>query len=173
MSYTTIFKVPKEGEVETYAEFNNARRGAFNVWAVMAKEYLNIEPLPVFDDDKNWNCIWGLSDSDEVLYSDRIVMEATFDKVMVKRENLLTLAKAMDDFCTRYEPGSLPEQVQTLRELFKDEDCFAVCWQQTSVTCAWEEESDEELDEYGDEISRNYDVSKDTKHYFLFDRLKL
>jgi len=172
MSYTTLFKVPKSGEIEDYAEFKNAFRGAFNVWSEMAKAFLCMEDLPM-SRDGGMKQVWDLAQSENVPLNDRIVMASTFDRVMVKREHLFLVAAAMDDFANRYDPGHLPEQAKKLRELAKDESCFAVCWRQTSVTADMWMEQTGEIDEYGDIGYRMYDVSKDNNHWFLFDEIPL
>ncbi len=174
MSYTTLFKVPESGEIEDYADINNSLRGAFSVWSEMAKVYLGMEYLPMSGNrDERMQLVWDLSKSERVPLNDRIVMASTFDRVMFKREHLLTTATAMDDFGNRHDPGHLPEQARKLRELAQDESCFAVCWRQTSVTSDMWMEHTGELDENGDMGYRMYDVSKDDNHWFLFDEIPL
>ncbi len=166
MSYTTLYKVPENGEIEDYAEFKNAYQGAFNVWSEMAKAYLGMEHSPMFGSMKP---IWDMADDDRALLNDRIVLASTFDWVMVKREHLSVVADAMDDFGKRYEPGHLPEQAKKLRELTQDKSCYAVCWCQTSVTDMWNRAC---VGNDG-ETSRLYDVSRDNDHWFLFDDIPL
>lgn len=167
MSYTTLYKVPRSGEIEEYATFRNAFQGAFNIWTEVAKSYLGMEYLPA-----DMEVLWKLSQDHEVIHNDRIVLATTFDYVMIRREHLLVVAEAMDDFCRRYEPGHLPEQAEKLRELAQDESCYAACWRQTSVTDMWMVRSGE-LDEYDDPRYLMYDVSEDTDHWFLFDKMPL
>lgn len=169
MSYTTIYKVPEKGEIENYAEFKNSHRGAFNVWTEMARRYLGMEMLPMFRDG-GMRPIWDLARNPEIPENDRIVMMSTFDRVMVKREDLPRLIEAFRDFGSRFEPGSLLEQAKALEKLVSDSTCYAVCWNQTSVNSDhWQiGEGDPEVED--DYKLRMYDISKDTDHWFMFDQ---
>lgn len=165
MSYTTLYLVPEEGEVESYAEFKNAFQGSFNVWSEMGKSYLGMENVSFV----NMKPVWNLFKDGKVLLNDRIVLASTFDWIMVKREHLSVVVDAMDDFSKRYESGHLPEQAEKLRELAHDESCYAACWCQTSVVGdMWERVDAEEEETY-----RMYDISRDTDHWFLFDDMPL
>lgn len=168
MSYTTIYKVPEKGEIENYAEFKNAWRGALNVWTEMAKRYLGMEMLPMFREG-GMRPVWDLSEDPEIPENDRIVMASTFDNVMVEREDLPRLVEAYRDFATRFEPGSLLEQAEVLEKLAADPTCFAVCWNQTSVNSdTWmKPEGDPDIED--DYRLRMYDISKDNGHWFLFE----
>jgi hypothetical protein len=167
MSYTELFLVPERGEVYCVAEFKNAFRGAMMVWGQMGSYYLALGSLELMLQD-NMQRVWNLWKNDCVPLSDRIVMGATFDRVMVRRENIPRLVNAIRDYATRFDPGHLLDQVEKLLELANDSECFAVCWNQTSVNAdAWYVQTDE-LDKYDDHIYRMYDVSRDTGHWFLF-----
>lgn len=163
--------MPEVGEIEPYAEFKNSFLGAYTVWDEMGKFYLGLAVLPKLRDE-GMRAVWDLWKNEAALLNDRIVMAATFDRVMVRRSRLEEVAAAMDDFAARHAPGHLPQQAQALRELTTAEDCFAVCWQQTSVSAdVWMTDTGE-VDEYGQSIWRPYDVSKDEEHWFLFDELE-
>lgn len=170
MSSTTLFKVPERGEIYPYAEFKNSYLGAYTVWEEMGRAYLGLNIISMGMGELR--PIWDLWKNEKVLLNDRIVMAATFDRVMVRRDFLPRVATAMDDFAARHSPGHLLYQAEKLRELATLANCFAICWNQTSVNGgAWMTET-EERDEYGEKIWRYYDVSKDTDHWFLFDELR-
>lgn len=170
MSYTEMFKVPETGPIEHVADFSNAFLSAWHVWSEMAKAYLGQEASHLMSQG-NMQRVWDLWKHDVPL-SHRIVMLFTFDNVMVKRENFLRLAKAMDAFADRFGPGTLRLQAEKLRELYGNPTIYAMCWNQTSVNAdAWWVR-DETLPGDEDEQYRLYDISKDTGHWFLFDRFQ-
>lgn len=167
MSCTEMYKVTTNGDVEEYAEFGNAFLGAFNVWREMSKHYLGFESLH----DQATESVWGLWKSHEVPMNDRIVMASTFDRVMVRRESLPRLIEAIRDFSTRFSAGHLLQQADTLERLAQDDTCYAVCWNQTSVNSNPWMTITGEIDEYGDEVYRPYNVFTDLDHWFLFEEI--
>jgi hypothetical protein len=170
MSYTEMFKVPESGEIESVADFENAFRSAWRVWSEMAEAYLGQDAGHMIL-DKNMQPVWDLWKREDVPLDHRIVMAFTFDNVMVRRENFVRLAEAMEEFAKRFGPGTLLEQALELRRLADDETAYAVCWNQTSVNVDTWYVRDETLSEDEDEQYRMYDISKDVGHWFLFDEL--
>ncbi|RPJ40055.1 MAG: hypothetical protein EHM35_00165 [Planctomycetaceae bacterium] len=167
MSRTTIYLVPKSGPVRVFREFSNAFRGAWLVWDSMAKRYLGLDAVEYMIAD-NLQPVWDLWKDRAVPEAHRIVMASTFDAVMVKRENLERLAAAFDQYAMDFaDPGHIPAEAAAVRELAGMDECFAVCWQQTSVSAdVWRVWMPEVED------SRPYDVSIDNEHWFLFDALE-
>lgn len=168
MSYTTLYLVPIEGEIETYAEFRNSYRSAFLVWSNMSEKYLQ-KPLSTIISLNDLNPLqeaWDLWKNPHVLIEDRIVMAATFDKVMVRRTEIPRLIDAILSYITRFDGGNLVDMIDKLRELKDNRVCYAVCWNQTSVSDVWSIYNEET------EESRMYDVSRDKNHWFLFDELE-
>ena len=62
--------------------------------------------------------------------------------------------------------AQIPQETALLQKLAEDRVCYAVCWNQTSVSDTWYVRDDDEED------SRLYDISKDEDHWFLFDELE-
>lgn len=170
MSYTEMFKVPKHGDIEHVADFKNAFLSAWHVWSEMAEAYIHKDASRMML-EKDMQPVWDLWKRPDVPLDYRIVMAFTFDNVMVKRENFIRLAEAMEAFCKRFGSGSLWEQAEVLRQLAADETAYAVCWNQTSVNADTWWVRDETLSEDEDEQYRMYDISKDSGHWFLFDEL--
>jgi len=174
MSYTTLYKVPESGEIQTYKEYGNAFRSAWLVWDTMSKLYLKKDAVEfMLKGDHAMQPVWDLWKDPSVPESHRIVMASTFDKVMVRRENLERLASAYDAYSRAVEDaGHIEAMASDLRELARDETCFAVCWCQTSVSAdTWMTPvTCECCGETTD--SRMYDVSRDEGHWFLFDELE-
>jgi len=172
MSYTTLYKVSQTGKIKTYRDYRNAFRSAWLVWDTMSKLYLGRDAIEfTLSGDRSLQPVWDLWKDPNVHESHRIVMASTFDRVMVRRENLDRLVLAYDAYADAVEdPGHILEMAHALRELAQDEDCLAVCWQQTSVsedlwiipvtcpTCG------QDMDE-----SRPYDINLDNNHWFLFE----
>lgn len=161
MSYTTLYLVPSVGEIKTFREFRNAFRGAWLVWTTMSEQYLGQDAIGYMLAD-NMQPIWDLHANLKVPEAHRLVMMSTFDTVMVKRENLLRLAEAFDQYAKDFDdPGHIPDEANALRELAEHPDCVAVCWSSADV---WSVKLEDGTDE-----SRAYDVSLDNDHWFLFD----
>jgi len=189
MSYTEIVGFDKEGEAYIVAAISNSWRGASAIWSILEEKYLppyrpDYVPKEIPDEKvEEWcrykpsrNCcmkiepmheIWDLVDSKDVLESERIVLFTTFDKCLVKKENLEKTIRAFRDFDGE---TSLTEQADVLEKMLNDENCIAVGWNQTSVsTNQWTNHSYDE--ESGDSIPYNCLTGK--VHYWLFDEFKL
>ena len=163
MSYTEMFKVPEKGPVQSVAEFGNAFRSAWHVWSEMAQMYLHRNTAEMLSGGMQE--VWDLCKNEDIPLGYRITMRATFDMVMVRRENFARLAVAMENFAAMFGPGSLLEQAKALLSLVDDETIYAVCWNQTSVAAdAWWICEGEE--------GRPYDIARDGDHWFLFERLR-
>lgn len=176
MSYTTVHKVPESGEITEGFEIQNAWFGAMYVWEKLYWQYLHLGAKDEFsfgmmmgrdlDKPNSLKMVWDLyKQPKRIAEDDRIVLGTTFDKAMVKRENLPRLIEAFEGFIRRYGTNpNLDKQVIAYETLAKDETCYAVCWTQTSVAGdAWlvyEKDKDDH---------RGYDISRDTGHWFLFD----
>lgn len=168
MSYVTIHKMPESGAIEEYVEIHNSWLGAMYIWESMYLRYIS---LGVYDMaqvhinmmNRDMQKVWDLAKNEQIPLAFRIVLITTFDKVIVRRSDLPRVISAFSDFLMAFNgDNNLVEQMNALRELSKDETCYAVCWTQTSVADdiwrVYEVENDD---------SRWYDVSRDTGHWFL------
>lgn len=111
--------------------------------------------------------VWGLADNTDVPEHERIALFTTFDKCLVKKEDLPTVIAAFRKFEAE---TSLPEQADILETLFQNEDCIAVGWNQTSVNGdtwgnagGYDEENDESIP---------YNCLTKEEHYWLFDEFQ-
>lgn len=176
MSYTTLYMAPASGELVEITDFRNAFGSAAFVWCVCAREFFgHRHEYSWLSDRELRRKIWMLADDASVPMFVRITMGTTFDRVMVKRENLGRVAQAFRDFVAAYPPGdsacSLIHQADVLEGLIDTEECFAVCWNQTSVGDTWTVR-DGGCEECGEgAVDRLYDLSRDTGHWFLFEKL--
>ena len=182
MSYTEMFKFKKDGSAEGLAEVNNAWRGAMAVWTILEKKYLPpyipewAKTIPNYIEGKTFSRtsgseeidkIWGMAKLDNITETDRIVLNTTFDDVIVERANIQKVIDAFNDF---EGESSMKEQAVILTEALRDEDLIAVGWNQTSVVGdTWTNTGDyqEEEDEY-----LPYNILTGDKHWELFEDKK-
>ncbi len=196
MSCTEIYGFDKEGNVYLQAEISNAWRGAMAIWESLEEKYLSpyipdyikhanwyspemsfneivarngFKPsrlLPSFGEGSPVQEIWDLADSEKVCVTDKIVLFTTFDKVLVKKEDLSRVIEAFNAF---EGETSLKEQAAVLQKMLGNENCIAVGWNQTSVSAdTWgnynyDDETDERLP---------YNCLTQDEHYWLFDELE-
>ena len=148
MSYTEIYKFGKDGKAQFLGETKNAFRGAMCVWNVLDEKYLppyipewsiklgedisdkryhrsgSMSPEPLKE-------IWALFSDSNVSFEDKVVLGSTFDKVIVRKEDLPELIKAYKSFA---DFSSLPEQAELIEKAFEeDDDLIAIGFNQTSV----------------------------------------
>lgn len=136
MSSTEIFGFNKQGEAYFYDEVKNSWRGGMAIWRILEEKYLppymfgfspsrcsgsNVEAMGE---------IWDLVLNENVTETDKICLATTFDKSLVKKEDIPKIVKAFREFDGE---TSLKEQADILEEMYQDEDCIAVGWNQTSV----------------------------------------
>lgn len=189
MSYTEIYSFDKKGNASQAAEIRNAFRGAMAVWKRLeekhlppyrpsyvpafipddrVEEFLRYKPsrCTAMMDDGAMKEIWNLADNRDVPENERIILFTTFDKCLVKKEDLPAVISAFRSFDAE---TSLPEQAGVLEQLLQDEDCIAVGWNQTSVNGdTW---ANFEYDEENDECIP-YNCMNGEEHYWLFDELR-
>lgn len=165
MSYTTLYKVCQDGCVIEHSRYRNSHQAAMLVWDNMARKYLG-QPASKYMLDQQMQCVWNLWKNPDVHESERILMAATFDQVMVKRENFQRLIDAIRE-CGCLFAGHFYQQVRAVVSFRDDNDCIAICWQQTSVARpAWQVYGDDDEEE-----GRQYNIFEDEGHWFLFGEL--
>lgn len=193
MSYTEIFGFDKEGNVYCQANIRNAWRSGMAVWRFLEDKYLP-PYIPQYAQHrgatspeecekrlgyKPTRCssafergamdeIWGLADRQDVELTDRICLFTTFDKCLVKRADI---QKVIEAFRAFKGDTSLKEQADVLEQMYADENCIAVGWNQTSVNCdTWANFGGYDKD---NDTPIPYNCLTGTEHYWLFDELKL
>lgn len=192
MSCTEIYTFDKEGYACWYGEVKNAWRGAMSIWGALEEKYLppyipkyvlrlgittheqainelGYKPMRVTSwmDESAMQEIWNLADSDKVSEVDKICLHTTFDKVLIRKEDI---PKVVDAFKNFEAETSLKEQADILEEIYKSDDYIAVGWCQTSANSkSWGDYHgyDDEKDE-----SIPYNCLNEIEHYWLFDELK-
>lgn len=167
MSNTTLYRVPAEGGITVYQEYQNSHRSAPFVWAVLEEKYLSPHPLQsLIPYTGRMEKVWDLWKNPDVRLEHRIVLTTTFDRVMVKNIDLSRLAAAMQAFAQDFpDGGHYPAMAVDILTLADDPTCYAVCWYQSSVV-------DNPWFVRDGEKWRAYDISKDFEHWFLFEELE-
>jgi len=178
MTYTTIYSVPKEGELKMEAELGTAHWSAPAVWTMVCEEWLDDKDYHFLQTD--CSKLWALSDDERLPFWQRIVLATTYDNVIVKLENLPKVIWVMREFYVEFkkrypEHGChLPEQADVLQRIFDEGTAFGVCWTQTSV-CADSWEVCEKCECCGQYLEdgeiRLFDLSKDDDYgaWLLFN----
>jgi hypothetical protein len=142
MSYTEMFVIGIAGTVRSYSEYHNSHRGAMLVWCNLYKAYCkdyikekNAKyhmdwDVPVSNDD--FNEVWALFHRPDVPRQYRIVLGATFDNVILLKENFSDYIAAVEYYAESYSCGTLLQQCKDIEKL-KKRKIIGVCWNQTSV----------------------------------------
>ena len=190
MSYTEIFGFDKTGDAYGAADIQNAFRGGMAIWKYLEEKYLppylpeyakkiGIKTAEEFEQKtgyKGSRClsvmeqdamreIWDLANSDMVSEVDKICLYTTFDNCLVKKENI---PKVIEAFKAFDGTTSLKEQADVLAQLYEDENCIAVGWNQTSV-CSDSWINAGGYDEDGEYLP--YNCINGKEHYWLFNEL--
>jgi hypothetical protein len=191
MSCTEIYGFDKEGNAYLYAQVKNAWRGGMAIWKIMDERHLPPYrppdvPKDIPDDEVESYChykpsrlvgswagndkkaaqdIWDLAENENIPEHERIVMSTTFDKAVVKKEDIPKIIEAFNAF---EGETSLKDQAKVLQTMFDDDKCIAVAWNQTSVSGdgAWDC-----MGEYDEEIEGGipYNLNTGDEHWYLFE----
>lgn len=191
MSYTEIFGFDKDGNAYSQADVKNAFRSGMAIWNAMEEKYL-LPYVPQYARKigittskecesvlgyKPTRCssimekgamdeIWGLAYRSDVSDVDKICLFTTFDNCLVKKDDI---SKVIEAFRSFEGETSLKEQADILEQMYLDDDCIAVGWNQTSVNGdtwgnfgGYDEDNDEPIP---------YNCLTGTNHYWLFDEV--
>lgn len=194
MSSTELFGFDRSGDAYFLGETQNSWRGAMAIWGILEEKYLPsyipdfikacnwYQPDMSFEEvarrngykpsritslieEKGMKEIWDLADSDKVSMTDKIVLFTTFDKCLVKKQDL---PRAIEAFRAFEGETSLKEQADILEQAFGYEDCIAIGWNQTSINGdSWDCMGP--CDEEGN--GTPYNCLTQNEHYWLFDEL--
>ena len=96
MSYIEIFKFDENGNSESFGTVNNTWLGAMRVWDVLGKKYCG-HGAPIFD-MVQMEAIWNLVNDKSVTHDEKIVLGTTFDKCLVKKEDIPKVIDAFRKF---------------------------------------------------------------------------
>ena len=179
MSSTIIYGFNKQGEAFTLGETKNAWRGGMAIWRELEERHLPpyyfrgdrrnpCTRLAAFYDENAAKEIWNLADRKDIPLYERIALYTTFDRCLVKAEDIPKVIDAFRKFAICNDYTSLAEQADILNKL--PEGTIAVGWNQNSVNGGdWSNKGgyDEENDE-----AIPYNCLTMSEHYWLFDELE-
>lgn len=171
MSYTTLAVVFEDGEIKSGYEFRNGWGSAPFIWDKIATKYRIGAPWQFGGPGLNdWEKVWKYhQDGGALDPAEHNALVSTYDRTVVKRDDMLALADSFERFVELHPPGnrvcSLPDQAKAIREAHEKGARF-IAWTQTSVSDPWwyglsgqEEEGDEE-----DDSRYRYNVNTGTGH---------
>jgi len=165
------------GPFKAVEEYPNAWGSAAYVWSAISAKLFGSESYwltAVARDDHKSKEFWDSWKDPRLSEVEKITFMFTFDAALVRREHFRRLATIFREFVKLHPaPGracSLPKQADRLDILASEQHGLDftpafVGWQQTSVSeNPWRVRT-------GEDEGRSYDVSKDSKHFFLFDEV--
>lgn len=194
MSSTQIFGFNSDGNAYLLAEVNNSWRGAMAIWRSLEEKYLpkyiplrakqkGIKTIEEFKQHFGYEpfsrCsgafekgamdeIWALADRKDITSFDKICLFTTFDKCLIKKEDI---PKVVEAFRAFEAETSLKEQANILEKAYSDSNCIAIGWNQTNVMVeSWSNFGgyDEKTEE-----SIPYNCLTGDMHYWLFDEIDM
>lgn len=146
-----IYKFNLSGEVDLISEIDDIFNGCFSIWNYFDEKYLEpIEnPYTVKNSLKEKRFfrsydllkqdslkeIFELFDTDKLTRNEKIILGSTFDRIIVKKENIEELINAFNSFDF---DSNLKEQSKIISEEFKkDKNLLGICWNQNSNRNNW------------------------------------
>lgn len=167
MSYTELYQIQPDGQMQSYEEFSNAFRGAFLFWDNMTKRYLPGESAALLMLHDKMQMVWDLAKSESVPLELRVAMLTTFDRAVVGKAGFKWVAQCLiktQDYFP--DPGHIPAQGVALLELAQT-DAIGACWNQTSVNSdAWRVYDPDRRDEPG-YSGEWYNILTGKEHFFV------
>lgn len=190
MSSTEIYGFNKDGNAYFAGETENSWRSAPAIWSYLEEKYLPpfipdsikdtnwyYEGIPYYEivsrmhytptrcsslSPKSMQEVWDLCEREDIPIEERIVLATTFDKYLVKKEDIPDVVNAFLQFGA--ENSSLKEQADILNKLYNSDDCIAIGWNQTNVIANnWSN-----YNTIDDECAP-YNCLKQSDHYWLFE----
>lgn len=163
MSSTLMFGVPRKGEIEQVKEYPNSWCSAPLIWDYMAKKYLTCNWLQT---GGYWEKVWHM----KLEYFERVCLELTFDKIIVKKERVDEVSKCLVKMHKLTNKKGLAfNHLKSIADDMKKHKSkyIGFCFIWTTVDdSGWDSERFE-LDEDGNKNYLLWDISKDKGHQFL------
>lgn len=194
MSYTTVYKIDKEGYVIEYEDIDNAHLIFMLIWRIMfdlyndyfigdveRPEWMPKDHIMSFGDlqmSGDMTPFWALHANEEVLMEHRIVFASTFDRVIILKENFPELIKSYKKFIEQmsgddfkeffgdFDFNGLRRFVEIVKELQEDDECIGYTTCISLISSFWDE-----YDEDGQYTP--YNIFKSNNHFNLFNDFKL
>lgn len=190
MSYTEIYAVRKNGDVQLFEENQNAWRWSPQIWRELDKRYLPIFrpryiPRDVPDsqieeylgyyptrenEDSEIRKVWDLFADKRLSSQERWVLGTTFDHVIVLKEDFKEMIQAYREFFSEENNSSLLELADIYEKMAKNDDIVGIAWSISQIQNPWLEsyfEEDDEDEEDEIEIPYNIYTAIEPKHQIL------
>lgn len=177
MSSTTGYLLGHNGKMRKSREWGNAWLSAPAIWRYSVKTYLDPKAPPGTDSyllpSARLHYDTKVQEDHVALVRNplwprhlRIANLLTFDYAILKREDFLVAADALDktyeDIKTIGITSTLNQQADWLQKHAEDLAVVGAAWQQTTVSDDLWIFYDKELDDF-----RSYDVNRDQNHWFV------
>jgi hypothetical protein len=184
MSTTEIFAVEKSGDVVGKFDLRNSWGGAMAIWTSLSTRHLSLGSDGMYSMmSTGMKPLFDLLKTDKLTRWEKIVLLTTSDNAIVKAENFIEVAGAMETFYESYKGLNegkvfhLDKQAECLRTLhaeIEEHGWRGVCWNQTSVNAdsPWYgryEELEEDGEHYEERVP--YNIDRDDKHWFVIEDL--
>lgn len=187
MSESVLHVVLENGDIVTRHEFGNGHGYALPVWSYLAEKYVRKEGesdsafFGRWYIDSQCKDVWALKKDPRLERFERIVLLASFDRVIVKSGDFKELCDAFRKFENLYKE-KYPNNVchyQSMAYWIEKQtaEIIGACFTATTVgENIWEVYDECECPTCGDshrkEESRPYNINKDQGHWFLFESIE-
>lgn len=126
----TVYKIVESTKtIEEYKDLKvNSFLGTFQFWQVIEERYLEKTSISrlisLSPDDHNAQEIWDLVDDPRLNIMERILMAASLDFCMIRKEYFPIL---IDAFTSEFATESMPAVAECLKKLEQEADCLGAC----------------------------------------------
>jgi hypothetical protein len=181
MSYTTVYTIQPNGDVEHLAEARNSHGWSPHIWMALAED-LKIVPFSMMSLEQ-CKVLWNKFEDPSVSVLDRICLGLTFDTAWVRKEDIGRCIEALRAFWMRHNKmlswegkvvdvvGTIPQIIEAM-EKAATMDIRGICFQGTSVTdTIWSLPGEKEDDWRPFNFDKDTKTSIDTEPFDLFKEL--
>ena len=166
MSKTELKVAKWKDPVETYKEYCNAWGGFPYIWNSIWNKYIKQVEFDTWMMPENHSRLFGSVSKPEIPGWIRLIMVSTFDNYITEYDKLPIIAQYYKDFVEMFSPEGdrvchlfeWSEDCMKIYNEYNSNNCAGICFQATSINPdPWED----------------YDLSKENKHKFVFERYAL
>lgn len=176
MSRTQLFIIQENGDLKLYEEFGNSFRGASLFWHNLWNWKNNTKSDHSYcHDEKKQEMLWRLDEDPDIPRELRIILISTFDRHMIKRENLSKYINAIEKVLNKgyfEDNGHFETYPKVLENLVERKDILGIAWNQTDTYDGYWNIYEECPTCHHHTIKRIYNIFRDKKHQFVFEYLE-
>lgn len=163
MSSLDIWAFYRDGDALSYESVKNSWGGGWAIWEALTKKYSCKDGG--YGEGK-FRDLWDQCTAGKLNNEDTVTCLFTFDRVWVRKENTVDLARNLRAFSSEHltPHGTLIGAERILRRASKDDNIIGVAFNMSSVSeCLWFRWSDKADEEVP------YNVLKGEDHWELFE----